>query len=155
MRNTIDLSIDGIRGKCRLHLGLNGIGNLIGQVHRLARLNYITQLLTAACKKDVRRRIRILQGRLELAIHIFILNGFDLDMNVGILLLISGSGVFPELLAVTGGGILPHHNFGLSSGAGISGAAGSHAQYGGHGQCGRGSGFELHCLLLVMNRHRY
>ena len=145
--NTIDLAVIGHGLQRRRHLLLDGVTDLISEVHGLSGVNHVLGLGSTKGHVHIRAGGGILHSGGQLAFEILVLDGLDLDLDTGLLLERFGH-ILPILLAVTSCCVMPERNglivFGTSAGA-----AGTHAQHGRHRKSGSCNGFELHCLLLI------
>jgi hypothetical protein len=139
-RHAVDLAVDGERVERRVTEGGLGVrADLVGQVHRLAGVHHVRELAAAAGEEDVRRVARV-QGGLELAVHVLVLDGLDADRDVRVLLLERRDGVLPERLAVTGGRVVPEGHLDLAVGvrAGVVPAPAGREAQGPHEHGGTG-----------------
>ena len=97
----------------------------------LPGLDDVRQLAASAGHEDV-RGVAGVQGGLELAVHVLVLDGLDLDGHTGVGLLELADHVLPVGLAVTGGGVVPERHRDVATV--IAGAAVRAATTGGQGE---------------------
>ena len=142
-RHAVDLAVIGRRSERGGHLGLDGVTDLVGQVHELAGVNHVLILLSAKGHEHVRAGTQILHGGGQLALEVLILDGLDLDGDSLVLGLERRGEVLPVLTTITSGGVVPEHD-GVVVGGRASAAAGGHAQHGSGRNTGGQNPLKLH-----------
>ncbi len=153
--HAVILAVDLERRQRGAQRGL-GVGrDLVGQVHRLAGGDDVGELAAAAGHEQVGGVARV-EGGLELAVHLFVLHGLDLDGDARIRRFEGGGGVFPVLLAVAGGGVVPERQgdaaVGVLAAAAACGAP-AESEGAGHGEGRSGEDLaRVHVIPVSLRR---
>jgi hypothetical protein len=139
-RDAVDAAVDRERGQGRLAERVAGLlGERVAQVHGLAGLDHVGQLAAAARHEDVRRVARV-EGGLQLAVHVLVLDGLDVDGDARVGLLERRDGVLPVGLAVARRRVVPERHRDvpavLAAGPRVAAAAGGQG-HGCHDRRGR------------------
>src|SRR5690606_26733217 len=153
--HAVDLAVDAERGERRVtERGLHVVGDQVGQVLHLPGLDDVGELAATAGHEDV-GHVAGVDGGLQLAVHVLVLDGGDLDGHLRVLLGERRCRVVPVLLARSGGRVVPQDERGVAIGGGAAVVARGAAGQGehpdrGHGRRGGQSLSDLHAVCLLI-----